>query len=73
MEQRKRQSRTPTYEVRPGNIGIAAVMDYFPFAGQQDEFLGTMHGLDSDAMQSFTCSKVVITRWHARARKPKET
>jgi hypothetical protein len=54
-------------------IRIAAVMDSFPCAGQNDEFFGRMHGLGSVAVQSFTCSKVVITRWYARARKPKET
>jgi len=38
-------------------------MAYFPFAGQKDSFFGTMHGQGSDAVQFFTDSKVVITRW----------
>jgi malonate-semialdehyde dehydrogenase (acetylating)/methylmalonate-semialdehyde dehydrogenase len=45
------------------NLGIAAGMAYFPFAGQKDSFFGTMHGQGSDAVQFFTDSKVVITRW----------
>jgi hypothetical protein len=56
-----------------GRIGSAAVMDKFPLAGQNDELFGRMHGLGSYSARSFTCSKVVITRWHARGSKPKET
>jgi len=62
MEQWKGQPRTPTHEVRAGNIGIAAVMDHFPFVGQKGECFGRVHGLGSDTVRSFTCSKVVITR-----------
>ena len=45
------------------NLGIAAAMAYFPFGGQKDTFFGTMHGQGQDAVQFFTDSKVVITRW----------
>jgi malonate-semialdehyde dehydrogenase (acetylating) / methylmalonate-semialdehyde dehydrogenase len=62
-----RSARTFWYKVQAGNIGvnlgIAAAMAYFPFAGQKDSFFGTMHGQGSDAVQFFTDSKVVITRW----------
>ena len=62
-----RSARTFWYEVQAGNVGvnlgIAAAMAYFPFAGQKDSFFGTMHGQGRDAVQFFTDSKVVITRW----------
>jgi malonate-semialdehyde dehydrogenase (acetylating) / methylmalonate-semialdehyde dehydrogenase len=62
-----RNARTFWYKVQAGNIGvnlgIAAAMAYFPFAGQKDSFFGTMHGQGKDAVQFFTDSKVVITRW----------
>ena len=62
-----RNARTFWYKVQAGNIGvnlgIAAAMAYFPFAGQKDSFFGTMHGQGQDAVQFFTDSKVVITRW----------
>ena len=62
-----RSARTFWYKVQAGNIGvnlgIAAAMAYFPFAGQKDSFFGTMHGQGQDAVQFFTDSKVVITRW----------
>jgi len=62
-----RSARTFWYRVQAGNIGvnlgIAAAMAYFPFAGQKDSFFGTMHGQGQDAVQFFTDSKVVITRW----------
>ena len=62
-----RSARRFWYEVQAGNIGvnlgIAAAMAYFPFAGQKDSFFGTMHGQGQDAVRFFTDSKVVITRW----------
>jgi len=62
-----RAARTFTYKVVAGNIGInlgiPAPMAYFPFAGAKDSFFGTMHGQGQDAVQFFTDSKVVITRW----------
>ena len=58
---------TFTYKVTSGNIGInlgiPAPMAYFPFAGAKDSFFGTLHGQGTDAVQFFTDSKVVITRW----------
>jgi len=62
-----RAARTFTYKVTSGNIGInlgiPAPMAYFPFAGAKDSFFGTLHGQGTDAVQFFTDSKVVITRW----------
>jgi malonate-semialdehyde dehydrogenase (acetylating)/methylmalonate-semialdehyde dehydrogenase len=45
------------------NIGIAAPIATFPFAGMRDSFFGDLHGQGQDAIQFFTDRKVVITRW----------
>lgn len=45
------------------NIGIAAPIATFPFAGMRDSFFGDLHGQGLDAIQFFTDRKVVITRW----------
>jgi malonate-semialdehyde dehydrogenase (acetylating) / methylmalonate-semialdehyde dehydrogenase len=62
-----RNARTFWYEVQAGNVGVnlgvAAAMAYFPFAGQKDSFFGTLHGQGKDAVQFFTDNKVVVTRW----------
>ena len=62
-----RAARTFCYKVVAGNIGlnlgIPAPMAYFPFAGAKNSFFGVMHGQGQDAVQFFTDSKVVITRW----------
>jgi malonate-semialdehyde dehydrogenase (acetylating)/methylmalonate-semialdehyde dehydrogenase len=62
-----RASRRFRYEVQCGNIGInvgiAAAMAYFPFGGYKDSFFGDLHGQGRDAINFFTESKVVITRW----------
>ena len=55
------------YRVRCGNIGInigiAAPIATFPFAGMKDSFFGDLHGQGRDGIQFFTDRKVVITRW----------
>jgi len=55
------------YRLRCGNlginIGIAAPIATFPFAGMKDSFFGDLHGQGRDAIQFFTDRKVVITRW----------
>jgi malonate-semialdehyde dehydrogenase (acetylating)/methylmalonate-semialdehyde dehydrogenase len=55
------------YRVRCGNIGInigiAAPIATFPFAGMKQSFFGDLHGQGRDAIQFFTDRKVVISRW----------
>ena len=55
------------YRVRCGNIGInvgvAAPIATFPFAGMKDSFFGDLHGQGRDAIQFFSDRKVVISRW----------
>jgi malonate-semialdehyde dehydrogenase (acetylating) / methylmalonate-semialdehyde dehydrogenase len=55
------------YHVVAGNIGInvgvAAPMAYFPFAGMKGSFYGTLHGQGRDAIDFFTDRKVVVERW----------
>ncbi len=55
------------YRVRCGNVGInvgiAAPIASFPFAGMKDSFFGDLHGQGRDGINFFTDSKVVITRW----------
>ncbi len=65
--QNGRWARDFRYKVQCGsigvNIGIAAAMAFFPFAGYKDSFFGTLHGQGKDAVNFFTDRKVVITRW----------
>jgi len=55
------------YRVQCGNIGInvgiAAPVASFPFAGMKDSFFGDLHGQGQDGINFFTDRKVVITRW----------
>ena len=55
------------YQVRCGNIGInigiAAPIATFPFAGMRNSFFGDLHGQGRDAILFFTDRKVVISRW----------
>jgi malonate-semialdehyde dehydrogenase (acetylating)/methylmalonate-semialdehyde dehydrogenase len=45
------------------NVGIAAPMATFPFAGMKDSFFGDLHGQGRDGIEFYTDRKVVITRW----------
>jgi malonate-semialdehyde dehydrogenase (acetylating)/methylmalonate-semialdehyde dehydrogenase len=45
------------------NVGVAAPMAYFPFAGMKGSFYGTLHGQGRDAIEFFTDTKVYIERW----------
>jgi malonate-semialdehyde dehydrogenase (acetylating)/methylmalonate-semialdehyde dehydrogenase len=45
------------------NVGIAAPMAFYPFAGMKDSFFGDLHGQAQDAIDFFTHKKVVISRW----------
>ena len=55
------------YQVVAGNIGVnigvAAPMAYFPFAGMKGSFFGTLHGQGRDAVEFYTDKKVYIERW----------
>jgi len=45
------------------NVGVAAPMAFFPFAGMKDSFFGDLHGQGRDAIRFFTDYKVIIERW----------
>jgi len=45
------------------NIGVAAPIAPYPFAGQKSSFFGDLHGQGMDTLYFFTDRKVVITRW----------
>jgi len=44
------------------NIGIAAPMAFFPFAGFRESFFGVLHG-QMDCVDFFTDKKVIVSRW----------
>ena len=44
------------------NIGVAAPVGYFPFAGMRDSFFGILHG-QMESVDFFTDRKVIISRW----------
>lgn len=44
------------------NIGIAAPMAFFPFAGFRNSFFGVIHG-QIDCVDFFTDKKVIVARW----------
>ena len=56
------------YRARSGNLGInvgvAAPMAFFHFAGCKDSFFGTLHVQGKDAFEFFTDSAVVVERWY---------
>jgi malonate-semialdehyde dehydrogenase (acetylating)/methylmalonate-semialdehyde dehydrogenase len=62
-----KSAREFKYRVRCGNIGInvgiAAPVASFPFAGMKDSFFGDLHGQGLDGINFFTDRKVVISRW----------
>lgn len=45
------------------NIGVAAPMAFFPFAGWKGSFYGDLHATGKDAVQFYTERRVVTTRW----------
>jgi malonate-semialdehyde dehydrogenase (acetylating)/methylmalonate-semialdehyde dehydrogenase len=45
------------------NIGVAAPMDFFPFAGWKNSFFGDLHAHGKDAVMFYTEQKVLMTRW----------
>jgi len=45
------------------NVGVAAPMAFFPFAGWKNSFFGDLHAHGKDAIQFYTEQKVIMTRW----------
>ena len=55
------------------NIGVPAPSAFFPFAGWKGSFFGDLHALGRDAVQFYTETKVVTSRWPTPAREHKIT
>lgn len=45
------------------NVGIAAPLAFFPFAGWKNSFFGDLHAHGKDAISFYTEQKVLISRW----------
>lgn len=45
------------------NIGVAAPVAWFPFAGWKDSFYGDLHATGTDAFMFYTERRVVTERW----------
>ncbi len=45
------------------NVGVAAPMSFFPFAGWKGSFYGDLHATGEDAVRFYTETRVVIERW----------
>jgi malonate-semialdehyde dehydrogenase (acetylating)/methylmalonate-semialdehyde dehydrogenase len=45
------------------NIGVAAPIAWFPFAGWKDSFDGDLHANGRDAFEFYTRRKVITSRW----------
>jgi malonate-semialdehyde dehydrogenase (acetylating)/methylmalonate-semialdehyde dehydrogenase len=45
------------------NVGVAAPMAFFPFAGWKNSFFGDLHAHGKDAIGFYTEQKVIMTRW----------
>jgi len=45
------------------NIGVAAPMAFFPFAGWKNSFFGDLHAHGKDGVMFYTEQKVLMTRW----------
>ncbi len=45
------------------NIGVAAPVAWFPFAGWKDSFDGDLHANGRDAFEFYTRRKVITSRW----------
>ena len=54
------------------NVGVAAPMAFFPFAGRKESFFGDVHAQGHEVVRFFTDPKIVITRWpgHTDGRDP---
>jgi len=49
------------------NVGVAAPIAWFPFAGWKDSFVGDLHANGRDAFAFYTRAKVVTSRWPSPA------
>ena len=45
------------------NIGVAAPMAFFPFAGWKGSFFGDLHATGKDGVKFYTETRVMIERW----------
>jgi malonate-semialdehyde dehydrogenase (acetylating)/methylmalonate-semialdehyde dehydrogenase len=45
------------------NVGVAAPMAFFPFAGWKGSFFGDLHAHGKDAVAFYTEQKVIMSRW----------
>lgn len=45
------------------NVGVAAPMAFFPFAGWKNSFFGDLHAHGKDAIYFYTEQKVIMSRW----------
>ncbi len=45
------------------NVGVAAPMAFFPFAGWKSSFFGDLHAHGKDAVSFYTEQKVIMSRW----------
>jgi malonate-semialdehyde dehydrogenase (acetylating) / methylmalonate-semialdehyde dehydrogenase len=45
------------------NLGVAAPMAFFPFAGWKNSFFGDLHAHGKDAIGFYTEQKVIMSRW----------
>jgi malonate-semialdehyde dehydrogenase (acetylating)/methylmalonate-semialdehyde dehydrogenase len=45
------------------NVGVAAPMAFFPFAGWKGSFYGDLHATGMDAVRFYTETRVVVERW----------
>jgi len=45
------------------NVGVPAPAPFFPFAGWRGSFYGDLHAHGKDAVQFYTETKVIISRW----------
>jgi malonate-semialdehyde dehydrogenase (acetylating)/methylmalonate-semialdehyde dehydrogenase len=45
------------------NVGVAAPLAFFPFAGWKNSFFGDLHAHGKDAVGFYTEQKVIMSRW----------
>ena len=55
------------------NVGVPAPAAFLPFAGWKGSFFGDLHALGKDAVQFYTETKVVTSRWPAPDKEHKIT